>query len=243
MEASFWIRAESSYATFHFYFPLYFMTGLTLWVTGMLHSGSERLKGQAGPYMMLGIFLTMLSWYIFTFDEIFRMDLGTGSLIIFYAAIAVVFVVMTICYLFFSKDKKKWWALELGILFFIMVSLILLTYHNPGAREYLQNAVPQKYETHENFVSIMTLLSNILFAAAIIGMIFMGFARKSIVYINFGLLFFVLDVIARYFDFFWKMLPRSLFFIIGGLLLMAGGVFLERKRKRILSSFNMKEVS
>lgn len=243
MEAGFRIRVEGSYETFHFYFPLYFMAGLTLWVTGMLHDSRERLKGQSGPHMVLGIFLTMLSWYIFTFDAMFRTTLGTASLIIFYSSLAAVFVVMVLSYLFFSKDKKKWWTFELGVLFFIMIALMLLTYHNPGAREYLRNAVSQQYETNEYVVSIMTLISNILFAGAIIGLIFVGFARKSIIYINFGLLFFVLDVTARYFDFFWKMLPRSLFFIIGGLLLMGGGFFLERKRKRILSSFNMKEAA
>jgi uncharacterized membrane protein len=54
-------------------------------------------------------------------------------------------------------------------------------------------------------------------------------------------LFFAFDVIARYFDLFWKLLPRSLFFILGGLLLLFGGVLLERKRRKILSSFDIEE--
>jgi len=51
----------------------------------------------------------------------------------------------------------------------------------------------------------------------------------------------VLDVTARYFDFFWKLLPRSIFFIVGGLILLAGGMFLERKRRAVLDSFQMRE--
>jgi uncharacterized membrane protein len=66
--------------------------------------------------------------------------------------------------------------------------------------------------------------------------------RRYTSYINIGLLFFVLDVIARYFDVFWKLLPRSLFFIIGGLILLSGGVFLEKKRRKVLASFNMEEM-
>jgi uncharacterized membrane protein len=65
--------------------------------------------------------------------------------------------------------------------------------------------------------------------------------RRYTAYINIGLLFFVLDVIARYFDFFWKLLPRSIFFIIGGIMLLLGGVILEKKRRKILASFNLKE--
>jgi uncharacterized membrane protein len=48
-------------------------------------------------------------------------------------------------------------------------------------------------------------------------------------------------VAARYVDFFWKLLPRSLFFIAGGCILLAGGVFLERKRRSVLESFQVGE--
>ena len=70
---------------------------------------------------------------------------------------------------------------------------------------------------------------------------YLGYLNKNPAYINIGLLFFVLDVIARYFDFFWKLLPRSLFFIGGGLILLAGSVILERKRRVVLQSFEAKE--
>ena len=85
------------------------------------------------------------------------------------------------------------------------------------------------------------LIFNLLFAAGIIGLICLGYIRRYPPYINIGLLFFVLDVTARYFDFFWKLLPRSIFFIVGGLILLAGGMFLERKRRAVLDSFQMRE--
>ena len=69
-------------------------------------------------------------------------------------------------------------------------------------------------------------------------MIILGYLRRNRAYINLGLVFFVLEVIARYFDFFWKLMPRSLFFIGGGLLLMVGGIVLEKKRRAVLASFN-----
>jgi uncharacterized membrane protein len=75
----------------------------------------------------------------------------------------------------------------------------------------------------------------------IFGLIILGFIRRYSIYVNIGLLFFALDVVARYFDLFWELLPRSLFFVAGGLLLLLGGILLERKRRRILASFNIKE--
>ncbi len=68
----------------------------------------------------------------------------------------------------------------------------------------------------------LRLFFNILFALEIFGLIILGFVRRHPIYINIGLLFFALDVVARYFDLFWDLLPRSLFFILGGLLLLSG---------------------
>ena len=85
------------------------------------------------------------------------------------------------------------------------------------------------------------LFFNFLFAFEIFGLILLGFIRRYPTYVNIGLLFFALDVVARYFDFFWALLPRSLFFMAGGLFLLFGGIYLERKRRRILASFNIEE--
>jgi uncharacterized membrane protein len=76
-----------------------------------------------------------------------------------------------------------------------------------------------------------------------VGLIALGFQRQCMAQINIALLFFVIDLIARYVDVFWQLLPRSLFFIAGGLLLMAGGVFLERKRRIVLANLHDQEVA
>ncbi len=90
-------------------------------------------------------------------------------------------------------------------------------------------------------VNGVMLTANLVYAAGIVGVIILGYVRRNSTYINIGLLFFVLDVIARYFDVFWKLLPRSVFFIVGGLILLSGGVFLEKKRRKVLALFNMRE--
>ncbi|MDA8233422.1 MAG: DUF2157 domain-containing protein [Clostridia bacterium] len=77
-------------------------------------------------------------------------------------------------------------------------------------------------------------IANLLLFAVIVTVIVMGYYNKEAVLINFGLVFFVLDIIARYFDFFWDMLPKSVFFMAGGLLLLGGGFLLERNRRKII---------
>ncbi|MSQ76893.1 MAG: hypothetical protein EXR97_00360 [Nitrospiraceae bacterium] len=45
-------------------------------------------------------------------------------------------------------------------------------------------------------------------------------------------------VLVRYFDFFWELLPRSLFFLAGGLILVLGGMALEKKRRELRTQFS-----
>ena len=44
-------------------------------------------------------------------------------------------------------------------------------------------------------------------------------------------------VLTKYFDLFWDLMDRSLFFIVGGLILVFGGIALEKKRKEIKKDF------
>jgi uncharacterized membrane protein len=71
--------------------------------------------------------------------------------------------------------------------------------------------------------------------AAMLGLIFTGLNRlRSATVVNITLIFFVLDIFARYFDTFFKMLDRSVFFVIGGLMLVILGSYLEQTRRKLL---------
>lgn len=52
--------------------------------------------------------------------------------------------------------------------------------------------------------------------------------------VNLAFAGFACWVLARYFDTFWSLLDRSLFFMIGGMLLLAGGGWLERRRRGLV---------
>lgn len=75
---------------------------------------------------------------------------------------------------------------------------------------------------------------NLLLLAAILGLLAYGYGRRNQAVVNLALVTFVAQVLARYFDFFWQVLDRSLFFMAGGVLLLAVGYVLERSRRRWL---------
>ncbi|OPX98129.1 MAG: hypothetical protein A4E58_01021 [Syntrophorhabdus sp. PtaB.Bin006] len=228
MEASFWVPGFSFGMRLAFV-TLYCMAGLVLWMVGLMHRGIGPLRTISSPYAILGLVLAFSGGYILTFD-VFREGMGSPELLVFYLPMAGIFLSAFIIYVLTKPAERAWVAESLSLLL-IMAILLYLSLSYTGFphlyRGYREGGVP----------FLMQSVANLIFAAGIIGVIFLGYTRKSIAYINVGLLFFVLLIIARYFDFFWKLLPRSLFFIAGGLILMLGGIILERKRRQILASF------
>ncbi len=81
------------------------------------------------------------------------------------------------------------------------------------------------------------ILFNIVYFAVALGVTARGYleARSFDVYI--GLLAIGVGLVVRYSDWFWDVLPRSAFFIAGGLVLLAVAGALERLRRRLMASW------
>lgn len=85
--------------------------------------------------------------------------------------------------------------------------------------------------------NVYPVLFNLALAGCLAAMIFVGYRREDFWLINAGLSGIGLLILIRYCDFFWELLPRSLFFMIGGAILVAGGILLERKRRELRARF------
>jgi len=230
MESSFRIAVFTSFGSIAILASLFLMAGIALWALGMMHRGLPILRDIAGPYLMIGMFTALSAGYFLSFD-IQRGPFGSGELLWFYRGLmAVCFVSVVISFL--SKERPIGLLpelLSLCVLMALMAGLALVHRTDSGA--------PYVRVVYEGAGRMPALAANVLFFCTVLGIIVLGYLRHHRGYINIGLLFFVLDVIARYFDLFWRLLPRSLFFIGGGVLLLAGGVVLENKRRKVLASF------
>jgi len=206
--------------------PLFFMAGIVLWGIGLVHRERDRLRIMSGPYILIGTLVTFVAGYVLTFS-LYGERFESDAIFIFYPGIGVLFLLAVIARCLPGKKEKGWIPETFGLVV-LMIIIIFLSLFFPKA-------------SPTNARGDLRLFLNILFALEIVGLVVLGFIRRYPVYVNIGLLFFALDVIARYFDFFWELLPRSLFFILGGLLLLLGGILLERKRRKILSAFDIEE--
>lgn len=85
----------------------------------------------------------------------------------------------------------------------------------------------------------VAVVFNLLYFAALIWLIFFGMHTANHQLVNLAFLFFAITLLSRYFDTFWDLLDRSLFFMAGGALLVVLGIVLEKKRRGIVA--NMRE--
>jgi uncharacterized membrane protein len=78
---------------------------------------------------------------------------------------------------------------------------------------------------------------NFMAISAIVGIAWTGVRHlQSPGIANTAIVFAVIYIICRYFDFFFTMMDRSLFFIVGGVVLMTIGAIAERSRRQLLGS-------
>jgi uncharacterized membrane protein len=62
---------------------------------------------------------------------------------------------------------------------------------------------------------------------------YVAFIKHSEGLFRLAIVVFFIDILSRYFDIFWKMMDRSLLFILGGIILILGAIFANRKRIEI----------
>lgn len=91
--------------------------------------------------------------------------------------------------------------------------------------------------------SLPALLWNLLFLAVLYWVGDLAIRHGDRIMLNRVFVGFSIWLLARYFDTFWSLLDRSLFFIAGGVLLLAGGGWLEHKRRALLRGMDGKGLS
>ena len=218
------------------FFAFYLVLGVALYSIGTVHSRFPRLKYYASRYQIFGLILVLLVMYIISFKGIYsdyslanwdpvRMPLEFAISFYITAGIALAGAVWS-----FAIDMKRKQVSGkntgdlAGIIVFIAAGFALL---------FLPFATRTPY----------AIMFNIILLAGLLGLIFLGYFQGVGWLVNLALVFFGLFVIGRYFDLAWGLLPRSVFFIVGGLVLLGVGILLERLRRKTLRQMHAIEVT
>ncbi len=194
---------------------LHSFIGLVLYSTGILSQNKE--VEFAKVYKLLGFLITFVCVYFLSFKGIFqKLD---QNLLYFYICLflAVMAAILILGIYDFIKGyfKNKANRLELTAVMMVFIANLLFLFS-------------------AKTVVINTMLANILLISFAIISIALGVELQKPSIFNMGIAIFVLFIITRYIDITWELSEKSLFFIIGGLIMLIGGSFLEKQRRKII---------
>ena len=212
-------------------FPtIYLAAGALLFGLGGVHYFVSGLEKVARVFRIIGVRVAMFSLFLLTFEMfsgsvdnywlgqsesagIFAPQVTWG--IILFGIVALISLVIN---LMFNPASSKLNTYENSTVIGVLVFTLLLSFFGQPTPVY-------------------TLLYNLIFAGLAIVLLIIGYQRSDMKVVNMGIFWLAVFTFAKYFDFFWGLMDRALFFLVGGLILVIGGIVLENKRRKIKESF------
>lgn len=208
---------------------LYLVSSIFMFSLGGIHSLKEEWRGCARVCRLISLKVAMISLFLLTFkvfsgewhhylNAVESLSRVTSqfrlSFALFYVAAIVGQVIMVGWNT--KRDWRVWTEIVLGC---GILGLTGLYFYFPLE------------------MSVYTVLYNVAYVAMVLAILVVGHRTEDMKLINLGLSSMALFVMVRYFDFFWDLMPRSIFFMIGGLILVVGGVAMERQRRVLSDSY------
>ena len=221
-----WFGAEVGYLWGGYWIylgrPFHFLgLGACLLAVSGLHAwrGNRRF---AAPYVLVGLLLVYLSTLLLSISDVQRefraVDWQAPAAVWLMLVGPYALAIIALAVMHFGRRRTSLTdppvILALGLLCLLLIFSIAAW--TPGPRE-------------AYFVLLLTILTG--------GGIYLGIAWESPVLLNTSIAFFAINVYTRFYEYFWAAMPKWLFFIVGGALLIAGGVWVERVRRRIVRRF------
>jgi len=197
---------------------LYLISGLSVYFLGVLHGLAEKVKHAEIPFKFMGLQVALFALFAHTFK---LWEYQPDKIVpVIYAILGILFLAVLLPKPLRERLKGFQADASMSIVALLMAGITLTTIYIPASEE------------------TYMVLFNIIFLGLLTLLLYAGYSTENIGIINTTMFWFVLLIFARYFDFFWKLLPRSLFFMLGGLVLLVISVVLERKRREFKVQFS-----
>ena len=195
----------------------YLISGIALYLTGILHELSEKVKYTAAAFKFMGLQAVLLVLFICTFGS---SELKGEEIVpVIYALLGILFLAVLLSESLRVKITNFQTGMSLAVISFLMAGITLIAIYSPVSKD------------------VYIGFYNIVFLGLLVLLLYAGYNSEDIGIVNTAMFWFIPLIFARYFDFFWELLPRSFFFMLGGLALLTISVVLERKRRELKAQF------
>lgn len=187
--------------------------GIIIFCAGKFNAFKNSLSEISEVFEKFAVFIIFASLFFLTlpsFSEIssFRISLSETSLLLF-PAVFLLTAALIFCAVFFANPSKT----------------------NENSQNLMITAAAAFCAYLVSGLYMRRIAATLFFAAMILLLIFSGYKKRRMFYVNLAVFWLIVFTVVQYFNFFWKLLPRSLFFAAGGILLIASAFFFEHKRR------------
>lgn len=210
----------------------FLLLGLALYAIGSAHSYFEPTAQYKLTYQRKGVISALIASFILSIPDFLReghyywleqSKSGERKLLLLFIACAVAVGVAAVLGMRRGLRRRTMHG-ELGAL--IVLTLFPLLW--------ILN--PVNLYKEEGWLRVYAVLFNIILFGGAIGVILVGYINGHRSYLYIGSFFIAIGILARYFDAFFRFLPKSLFFIGGGIILLILSLILGRKVRKIAQS-------
>ena len=210
------------------YVVLALVSSVVLFVLGGVHYFKKDFFRIGRVYRIVGLKLFLITTFILTLGGVAG-KLSEASLISEEGAWLSFFVIFSLSAVAVLMAVVNWFFNRSGR---------ISRFEGPVALGILGLAVI--FYSYPSSTPLYPLIFNLVMMFMIGLLIYLGYTREDMLLVYMGNFWLAVFIVAKYFDFFWGLLDRSLFFIVGGLILILGGIGLEKERRRLKEKFRQK---
>ncbi|WP_135612872.1 DUF2157 domain-containing protein [Methanococcoides sp. AM1] len=231
-------------------FMLYLLLGINLYGLGQLHLKFEKYAHFRIIHQGFGLFFILISYFYFSLETPYRdiltrltpVNWQVQLFFLLFAVTSVIFLISNIS--MYQKVKNtKYELIVLALAFSGWIGAWLLTFFIDSFTTSVTEYGYTYTRIDPQIATILFIFFNLIFFVLSIGSILIGYYKATVPFVNIGMFFFVLGVLHLYFTTLYELLPRSLAFIAGGLILITLGWYMENKRRFIISEIKEFDLS
>jgi len=223
-------------------FMLYLLFGINLYGFGQLHMKFEKYANFRLIHQGFGLFFILASYFYFSLETPYSAILTRFAPITWQVQMLfLIFMITSLVFLISNVSmyrKIKSTKYELGVLviaFSGWIGMWSLTFFLDELATPIVKYGHTYTQISPEMTTILFIAFNLIFFVLSIGSILVGYYKATVLFVNIGMGFFVLGVLHLYFTTLYDLLPRSLAFIAGGIILVIMGWYLENKRRSIIN--------